>query len=175
VLQLNWKAAATVATGATALAGWLFTPAAPERAAATRSSASAQRLPVTASLQEEASRLARARPSSAYAQPERNPFRFPPAAVAPARRAVRAAETPAVASVVPPAPVFPFRLTGMASDASTGATVRTAVLSSAALGLVLARAGDVVADVYRVERIEDDAVEVVDLRDSRTIRLTLSR
>jgi hypothetical protein len=71
--------------------------------------------------------------------------------------------------------VFPFRLTGMASDAATGTTVRTAVLSSNALGLVLAAVGDVVAGSYRIEQIDDDGVDVVDTRDGRVIRLALAR
>ena len=77
--------------------------------------------------------------------------------------------------VVPAAPVFPFRLTGMASDAATGTTVRTAVLSSNTLGLVLAAVGDVVAGSYRIEQIDDDGVDVVDTRDGRVIRLPLAR
>ena len=72
---------------------------------------------------------------------------------------------------MPAAPVFPFRLTGTASDAATGTTVRTAVLSSNTLGLVLAAVGDVVAGSYRIERIDDDGVDVVDMRDGRVIRL----
>jgi hypothetical protein len=71
--------------------------------------------------------------------------------------------------------VFPFRLTGMASDAATGTTVRTAVLSSNTLGLVLAAVGDVVAGSYRIEQIDDDGVDVVDTRDGRVIRLPLAR
>ena len=174
MLQLNWKAAATVVTGATALAGWLATPSAPAREV-TRSSASARRELVTTSLQAEASKLAaRLRPASAYAEPHRNPFRFPPAA--PARRAAAAVvSAPAAVAVPPPAPVFPFRLTGMATDGSTGTIVRTAVLSGGASGLVLAKVGDVVGGVYRVERIDEDALDLVDVRDNRTIRLTLVR
>jgi hypothetical protein len=172
VLQLNWKAAATVATGATALAGWLVTPAAPARSVAP--AAARRPAPMTVSLEQEAARLAaRNRAAEAYEQPTRNPFRFQ--AVAPTRRVAAAATTAAAVaeSAVPQAPVFPFRLTGIASDDSTGTRVSTAVLSSGALGLVLARVGDVVADSYRIERIEDDAVEAVDARDGRVIRLTL--
>ena len=172
MLQLNWKGAATVATGATAIAGWLATPPAPAREPA-RTAAAARPAPATVSLEHEAERLAaRIRATTAYQQPNRNPFRFP--AVAPTRRT--AAETQAAgpaAPVVAPEPVFPFRLAGTASDPADGATVRTAVLSSDTLGLALARVGDVVAGSYRVERIDDDAVEVVDVRDGRVIRLTL--
>ena len=71
----------------------------------------------------------------------------------------------------PQAPVFPFRLTGMARDDSSGTPVRTAILSSAT-ALVLARVGDIVAESYRIERVDDDAVDVVDVRDGRVIRLT---
>ncbi len=177
VLQLNWKAAATVATGATALAGWLATPAAPARSVAPAAAGrSAPRsAPLTLSLEQEAARLALGnRAAAAFEQPTRNPFRFP--AVAPIRREAAATAAAAVPeSAAPQAPVFPFRLTGTASDDSTGTRVSTAVLSSSALGLVLARVGDVVADSYRIERIEVDGVDIVDVRDGRAIRLTMGR
>ena len=78
-------------------------------------------------------------------------------------------------TAAPQAPVFPFRLTGMARDDSSGTPVRTAILSSSALGLVLARVGDIVAESYRIERVDDDAVDIVDVRDGRVIRLTMGR
>jgi len=173
MLQLNWKAAATVATGATALAGWLATPAAPARNAA-RSAAAPRSAPVTVSLEQEAARLAvRNRAAAAFEQPTRNLFRFP--AVAPTRRAAAATAAAAVAkSAVPQASVFPFRLTGMARDDSSGTPVRTAILSSTT-ALVLARVGDIVAESYRIERVDDDGVDVVDVRDGRVIRLTFAR
>jgi hypothetical protein len=173
VLQLNWKASATVITGATALAGWLATPTppAPEptRTAAQRPTASR-----TVSLEEEAARLAaRIRAATAFQQPSRNLFRFP--ASAPTRPATVAEPAAAVAApVVPAEPVFPFRLAGTASDSATGTTVRTAVLSGDTVGLVLAGVGDVVAN-YRIEGIDDSGVDVVDVRDGRAIRLSLGR
>jgi hypothetical protein len=127
VLQLNWKAAATVATGATAIAGWLATPPPPAREPA-RSAAQRPAVPAPVSLEHEASRLAaRIRATTAFAEPNRNPFQFQ--AVAPTRRTVAAdaAISAPDAPVGPVAPVFPFRLTGTASDASSGTTVRTAV------------------------------------------------
>jgi hypothetical protein len=172
VLQLKWKAAATVVTGATALAGWLATPAAPARGTA-RSAGAPRSVPVTVSLEQEAARLAvRNRAATAFERPDRNPFQFS-AAPAPARRRVMA-EATVTESAVPQAPVFPFRLTGMARDESSGTAVRTAILSSGT-ALVLARAGDIVAESYRLERVDDDAVDVVDVRDGRVIRLTLGR
>lgn len=174
MLQLNWKAAATVATGATALAGWLATPPAPARE--TTRAAAPRPGPATVSLEHEAARLAaRIRATAAFEQPSRNPFRFP--AVDPIRRtaAAEALAASASAPVVPAEPVFPFRLTGTASDASSGTTIRTAVLSSSTLGLVLAGVGEVVAGNYRIERIDDDGVDVVDVRDGRVIRLPLGR
>ena len=77
-------------------------------------------------------------------------------------------------SVVPQAPAFPFRLTGMARDDSSGTPVRTAILSGAS-ALVLARVGDIVAESYRIERVDEESVDVVDVRDGRVIRLTLGR
>jgi hypothetical protein len=174
VFQLNWKAAATVATGATALAGWLATPPVPARAPARDTAA--PRAPATVSLEQEATRLAaRVRATAVYQQPARNPFLFPVAA--PPRREIttdptRGAEGPLPA---PAAPSFPFRLTGVATDAPAGALARTAVLSSDSLGLVLATAGQTVADRYRIERIEDDAVDVVDTHDGRAFRVTMGR
>ena len=76
---------------------------------------------------------------------------------------------------MPTVPVFPFRLAGTASDGATGTTIRTAVLSSDTLGLVLAGVGDVVAGNYRIASIDDGGVDVVDVRDGRTIRLSLGR
>ena len=175
MLQSHWKGAVTVVTGATALAGWLATPPAPAREPA-RTTKASRPAPATVSLEHEAARLAaRIRATAAYEEPNRNPFRFP--AVAPVRRtaAPEAEAASAAAPVVPAAPVFPFRLTGMASDAATGTTVRTAVLSSNTLGLVLAAVGDVVAGSYRIEQIDDDGVDVVDTRDGRVIRLPLAR
>ena len=172
MLQLNWKAAATVVTGATALAGWLATPASPARGNA-RSASAPRSAPVTVSLEQEAARLAvRNRAATAFERPGRNPFQFSVASGPARRRAV--AEAAVTESVVPQAPVFPFRLTGMARDDSSGTPVRTAILSSAS-ALVLARVGDIVAESYRIERVDDDAVDVVDVRDGRGIRLTLAR
>jgi hypothetical protein len=174
VLQLNWKAAATVATGATALAGWLATPVAPAREPAHTTTAR-RPAPDAVSLEHEVARLAaRIRATAAYQQPSRNPFGFP--AVAPTPRAA-VAETAVAASqpAVPAAPVVPFRLAGTASDVATGATIRTAVLSSDTFGLVLAGVGDVVAGSYRIDGIDDGGVDVVDVRDGRAIRLSLGR
>src|SRR5688572_29184709 len=172
MLQLKWKAAATVATGVTALAGWLATPAAPARGTA-RSAGAPRSAPVTVSLEQEAARLAVGnRAATAFERPNRNPFQFS-VAPAPARRRV-VAEATVAESTVPQAPVFPFRLTGMARDDSSGTPVRTAILSSTT-ALVLARVGDTVADSYRIDRVDDDGVDVVDVRDGRVIRLTLGR
>lgn len=127
-----------------------------------------------ASLEQEASKLAaRNRAATAFEQPQRNPFTFQ--AVAPAARAVAREAVPSapLAPLGPATPVFPFRLTGIASDTANGIVARTAVLSSTALGLVLAKAGEVVADSYRIERVEDDGVDIVDVRDGRPIRLSL--
>ena len=55
-----------------------------------------------------------------------------------------------------------------------GQAVRTAVLSGGASGLVLAMAGDMVGDIYRVDRIDEAAVELTDSRDGRVVRLTFA-
>jgi hypothetical protein len=185
VVQVNWKAAATVVTGATALAGWLTTPSSPQAPVRPRAMA-AQTRPLAsrdvahaAAIEEQSLRLAaRLRPGGSYAQPQRDPFHFgarnpAPSRATASRRARVVAEAPASVAAVEPPP-FPYRLSGLASDTVDGRPTRTAVLSGGDTGLVLAASGDVVGGVYRVDRIDETAVELTDTRDGLVVRLTFT-
>jgi hypothetical protein len=189
VIQVNWKTtAATVVTGATALAGWLTSPSPSPAPLQTRATSAQVRVPPShdasrgqaATLEQQSMRLAaRLRPVGSFAQPERDPFHFgarnlvPAPAAAPARARAGAGEASAAAAVEPPP--FPYRLSGVASDVVDGQPVHTAVLSGGASGLVLAVAGDVVGNFYRVNRIEEATVELTDSRDGRVVRLTFKK
>jgi len=194
VIQVNWKAAATVVTGATALAGWLTSPSPSQTPLRPRAAAAQVRAPVdsrstassrdasaahAATIEEQSKRLAaRLRPTGSFAQPQRDPFHFgarnlvPVQAVAPGR--VPAGAEPVAGPAAIEAPPFPYRLSGVASEVVDGQAVRTAVLSGGASGLVLAMAGDMVGDTYRVDRIDEAAVELTDSRDGRVVRLTFA-
>ena len=190
MIQVNWKTtAATVVTGATALAGWLTSPSTSPVPLHPRTTAAQVRLPPShdaargeaATIEQQSMRLAaRLRPVSSFAQPERDPFHFGARNLAPARTAAPAhvrsgvdEAIPAAAAVEPPP--FPYRLSGVASDVVDGQPVRTAVLSGGASGLVLAVAGDVVGNFYHVDRIDEAAVELTDSRDGRAVRLTFKK
>lgn len=187
MVQVNWKAAATVVTGATALAGWLTSPS-PSQAPVRPRAATAQ-VRVTpardasashaATIEEQSLRLAaRLRPTGAFAQPRRDPFHFGASNLVPARTAAagRAGLSAVTAPAAPDeAPPFPYRLSGVATDTVDGRPVHTVVLSGGATGLVLAVTGDMVGEIYRVDRIDEAEVELTDSRDGRTIRLTLPR
>jgi hypothetical protein len=183
VVQVNWKAAATAVTGVTALAGWLSTPSAshtasPPRAASARTQAAAANVAThAANIEEQSLRLAaRLRPSGSFTVPQRNPFHFVAAKPAPPRTTIRR-NTAAIASV-PAAPVepppFPYRLSGVATDRVEGQPARTAVLAGGDTGLVLAKAGDMIEGVYRVDAVDETAVQITDTRDGRTVRLTFA-
>ena len=190
MIQVNWKTtAATVVTGATALASWLASPATSPAPVHPRTTAAQVRVPAShdaargqaATIEQQSMRLAaRLRPVGSFAQPERDPFHFgarnlaPARAAAPARTRTGADEAIAAAVAVEPPP-FPYRLSGVASDVVDGQPVRTAVLSGGATGLLLAVAGDVVGNFYRVDRIEEAAVELTDSRDGRAVRLTFKK
>jgi len=173
VLHVNWKAAATVATGATALVGWLASPSEPAARRAAPSSAATRPLDTT-SVAEQARRLGnRLRPTVAFAQPRRNPFRYQPVAPPPRRPAVTdPAASPATEQPAPEP--FPFRLSGTARDGAADAPVWTAILAGGTSGLVLAKVGETVGGVYKIESVTDTTADLVDVRDGRTTRLTLS-
>lgn len=90
-----------------------------------------------------------------------------------APRASDATNRPAAALSLP-APVSPppLKLVGLAEDAGESGPVRTAILSGLG-GLFLVKPGDAVAARYRVETVTADAVDLLDLHDNTTIRLSL--
>ena len=187
MIPVNRKAAATVVTGATALAGWLTSPSPSPTPVRPRAAAAQVRVPPSqdaspahaATIEEQSKRLAaRLRPTGSFAQPERDPFHFGVRNLVPARASAPGGVRDVAAAVAGPAavepPPFPYRLSGMASDMVDGQPVRTAVLSGGTSGLVLAVAGDIVGDVYRVDRVDEAAVELTDSRDGRVVRLTFA-
>lgn len=107
----------------------------------------------------------------------RNPFANV-GSVAPAGHSARESVSTAAQPVSPgppPAPVWPrLELIGMAEAPVGGRVVRTGILSGPH-GVQHVRAGDVVEGVYRVERIDADAIDVRVLPDERVMRLTLRR
>ena len=173
---MTWKSYAVV-SGASVLAGWLASsppstapvsaPVNPAPGAATGTSGPSE-------IELEAARLqARVRQEVEYQRPERNPFRFGASRSVATR--VTAIEPPAsepavMAPSVPVAP--PVTLSGIAEDQVGERTERTAILSSAS-GVLLVREGDQVLGQYRVGRIETGAVELVNIADGATTRLTL--
>ena len=171
---MNWKSY-TIVSGAGVLATWFATaepqtpgrmqPAQPREAAGAPAAAS--------DIEQQAARLqARLQNAVVYHEPERNLFRF----AAPRRAASPAVTTPAneaapvFESLVPPP--LPLKLTGVAADREGEGATRTAVLSTPG-GVVLAREGETVLDRFRVEKIDEDAVELVTIADGLSIRLTL--
>jgi hypothetical protein len=84
------------------------------------------------------------------------------------RSSGRAGEAPATEA----APAWPrLELIGIGAR-TTGTATRVAVLAGER-GVVHATAGDIVAEVYRVDRVSDDAVDVTRLPDSRAFTLRL--
>lgn len=175
MLHLNWKAAATVATGATALVGWLASPSEPAARQAAPSLA-ATRLADTTPIEEQARRLGnRLRPAVTFDQPQRNPFRYQTVALPRRLAAIAPAAVPAAAQAAQqaaPEP-FPFRLSGTARDGASGAPVWIAILAGGTSGVVLAKVGDAIGGVYKIESVTDATADLLDLRDGRMIRLTL--
>lgn len=165
--------AATVATGATALAGWLSSPSEPAAQQAVRSRA-ARPVAAATSIEEQATRLGnRLRSTVSFNPPQRNPFRYQPEAPPPRPTETATALTTAEAAQPAAAEPFPFRLSGTARDGAPEAPVWTAILAGGTSGVVLARVGDTVGNAYRLESVTDTTADLVDLRDGRTIQLTL--
>lgn len=109
----------------------------------------------------------RLRPTAAP-EHNRNLFQFAaPRTVALAPAVATPPSTPAPATE--PARVEPpFKLIGVAEDSG----LRTAILSSPSQ-LVFAKAGDIVAQKYRVAGLTADSVELTDIDDGHVLRLAL--
>lgn len=171
---MTWKSYAAV-SGATVMAGWLAAapPANAPNPSASGQASSGRTTPVP-DIEREANLLqARVRREVAYAQPQRNLFRFSPAKSA-ARPEVGVPEAAAPAeTIVPAVPAPPLvSLSGVAEDRVDGRIERTAILSSPD-GVLLVREGDDVLGQYRVATIEGEAVELVKAADGATLRIVL--
>lgn len=109
-------------------------------------------------------------------EPGRNPFQSgaaPRGAAPVGDRPVAAAAGPSSSSGVVAAPTWPrLDLIGVAEAREAGAVVRTAILAGPR-GVQHARVGDLVEQVYRVDRIADRSVEVRLIPEQRTLRLAL--
>lgn len=80
---------------------------------------------------------------------------------------------PAATSMLPEPPRWPrLELIGLAERQEDGRAVQTAILSGPA-GVLHARSGDVLEQVYRVERIGPEGVDVRLLPEGRLLRLAL--
>ena len=77
--------------------------------------------------------------------------------------------------VVPEAPPAPqVSLSGVAEEQVDGRVERTAVLSSP-MGVFLVKENEEVLGLYRVLRIENEAVELLKIGDGSALRLTLGQ
>jgi hypothetical protein len=167
---MNWKHTGVV-WGAGLLATW-YAAVPPTQApvGALDETPSASVLPAAAAeIAHEAARLqGQLRRQALYIAPTRNPFRFSARNTAPA---ARAPEPEIAAPARPPAPFLV--LSGIAADQVGDAVERTAVISTGA-EVVLARPGDDILGRYRVVRIDDASVELVDSLTGAPIRLAFT-
>ena len=173
---MTWKSYAAV-SGATVLAGWFAStpPAnAPSAGAPALAQALSRRGAPAPDIEREATRLqGRVRREVAYAQPERNPFRFG------ATRPTVSAEVDEPEVAMPggtstPAPPPPLlSLSGIAEDQIEQRVERTAIVSAPA-GVLFLHEGDDVLGQYRVTRIESEAVVLVKLVDGTLLRLNFT-
>jgi len=114
----------------------------------------------------------RLRPTIAPRDPSRNPFQFTAARQRPAPAPTKPALSEAL-PVAPAAPVAPpFKLIGVAEDATPAGPVRTAIVSAPGQ-LFLVKEGQNVTLRYRVVKIAADVIELEDLGDHTTLRLAL--
>jgi len=126
-----------------------------------------------ADLAKEIARLhERLRPDATPRQPARNLFSFH--AARPAAAPVVVPEPrPALVEAPPPAPLpSPFKLVGMAEDSGANGPVRTAFISGDGQFFV-AKEGDALTPRFKVTKISADVVEITDVTDGSTHRLTL--
>jgi hypothetical protein len=172
---MHVKRTATIVLGGGAVAAWLAGAATSNRPLP--DAVPIARAPVDARGDELANEIARLRerlkPSATPRMPARNLFTFraaaaPAAAPAPAPRAA-ITEAP----IAPPA-LPPLKLSGLSEDpaADGAAPVRMAFVSADGQ-LFIVKEGELVTARYRVTRIAADGVELLDLTDNTTRRLSL--
>ena len=173
---MNVKRTATIVVVGAALAAWLAAAATsgqrelaprPDARSATADARGETLAAEVARLQE------RLHPTVEPREPGRNLFQFTTVRVQrPAPSTPKAALSEA-APVAPLAPApLPFKLIGVAEDASPAGPVRTAIVSAPGQ-LLLVKEGQNVTLRYRVVKISADVVELEDLGDHTTLRLAL--
>lgn len=171
---MNAKRAGAIVLGGGALAAWLAGAATSNRALPDPIVARPARVDARgADLANEIARLhERLRPAATPRTPARNLFAFraAPAPAAPSTpvEAPRAAlvETP-IAPALPP-----LKLAGIGEDPGPDGPVRIAFVSSDTQ-LFIVKVGELLTPRYRVAAISADVVELVDLQDNGTRRLTM--
>lgn len=106
--------------------------------------------------------------------PVADPFRGRPSPLrGPAAVPVTAGPGALVTPTLAEPPRWPhLELIGLAEGQEHGRPVRTAIVSGPA-GVLHARAGDVLEEIYRVERVEPDGADVRLLPEDRVLRLAL--
>jgi hypothetical protein len=173
---MNVKRAATIAVAGGALVAWLAGAATSNRAPAepiVRTPAAIEAR--GAELASEIARLhERLRPSATPRQPGRNLFVYHSAA-RPDQPPPGAAPKPAIselpAMIAPPQPAF--KLAGIAEDVDAdGNPLRTAIISGEGQ-LFMVKEGESVTPRYRVTKISEDVVELLDLATNAPRRLAL--
>jgi hypothetical protein len=167
---MNWKSTATVST-LTLLATWLGWMPAHQPPVTGAPSPTRDVRPVDAiDIQAQAARLqTRVRSELGYQDPKRNPFRFTPRSVpaTPRARPIEVAPAPVTVALS----VFPFTLSGMATERVNGQPQRTAILTSAS-DVLFAKLDDRVGS-YTVTRIDEARIDLTAADGTvRTLTLT---
>ena len=171
---MSLKRIVLLGLGSAAIAVWIASAASsvPRPSAAPARVASRAVETSGAELASEVARLHdRLRPTVAPTQ-ARNLFRYAtrgslssaPTSVVP----VKAAAPEPVPAALPPS----FKLVGIAEEGPADAVARTAIISGVG-DLFMVTVGDAVTLRYRVSTVGPDAVELLDLADQTTLRLTL--
>ncbi len=167
------KRTATIAVVGGALLSWLAGAATSNRPIAPVPVV--QRAPIEARGAELAGEIARLherlRPTATPRQPGRNLFVFH---AAPARGALPVVpSSPALSEALPAVAAQPsVKLVGLGEDAGPDGPVRTAFISGEGQ-LFIVKEGENVTPRYRVVKISEDVVELVDLTDNTVRRLAL--
>jgi Tfp pilus assembly protein PilP len=167
---MSWKSYAVMSGATTLLAAYVASPpllVVRQGAAATspQHAATASSQPDVDIVREAARLEGRLRAEAAFRAPARNPFRFADERLAAPHRAAGTAFTREEAAPPPAAEELPvIVLSGIGTDVVNGATVRTAVITTAS-SVLLARVGDMVGAEYRVRTIREDAVELESVGD----------
>ena len=173
---MTWKSYLLASGATTLIATYLASGPVTEPETAQPATGASARSSAANDIEEQAIRLqSRLRARSVYAEPSRNPFRFnhrrPSSTGNGEGPAVTDTPIAATPLTLPPAPPA-IKLSGVAADVVDGKTELTAILSTPQ-GVLLVKEGDAAGPLYRVEKIEESAVELVSPVDGSTRRLSL--